>query len=38
MSYSTLLFGKSDGIVTITLNRPDKSNAFDDAQISEMLD
>jgi len=36
--YSTLLFEKSDGVVTITLNRPDKSNAFDDTQISEMLD
>ncbi len=38
MTYSTLLFDKSDGLVTITLNRPDKSNAFDDAMISEMID
>lgn len=38
MDYSSLLFEKSDGVVTITLNRPDKSNAFDDVQISEMLD
>ena len=38
MPYSTLLFEKSDSVVTVTLNRPDKSNAFDDTQISEMLD
>lgn len=38
MTYSTLLYDKSESIVTITLNRPDKSNAFDDAQISDLLD
>lgn len=38
MAYSTLLFDKSDGVATITLNRPDKSNAFDDAMIGEMID
>ena len=38
MSYSTLLFEKSDGVATITLNRPDKSNAFDDGMIGEMID
>jgi 2-(1,2-epoxy-1,2-dihydrophenyl)acetyl-CoA isomerase len=38
MSYSTLLFEKSDGVATITLNRPDKSNAFDDAMVGEMID
>ena len=38
MTYSTLLFEKSDNFVTITLNRPDKSNAFDDVMISEMID
>jgi len=38
MTYSTLLFDKSESIVTITLNRPDKSNAFDDTQVAEMID
>lgn len=38
MAFSTLLFDKSDSVVTLTLNRPDKSNAFDDTLISEMLE
>ena len=38
MAYSTLLFEKSDGVATITLNRPDKSNAFDDAMSAEFID
>jgi 2-(1,2-epoxy-1,2-dihydrophenyl)acetyl-CoA isomerase len=38
MTYSTLLFEKSDGVVTITLNRPDKSNAFNEALISDLID
>jgi 2-(1,2-epoxy-1,2-dihydrophenyl)acetyl-CoA isomerase len=38
MAYSTLLFDQSDGVATITLNRPDKSNAFDDAMIKELID
>lgn len=38
MAYSTLLFEKSDGVATITLNRPDRSNAFDDTMIAEMID
>lgn len=38
MTYSTLLFDKSESIATITLNRPDKSNAFDDTQVAEMID
>ena len=28
MSYETLLVEKSDGVGTITLNRPDKRNAM----------
>jgi 2-(1,2-epoxy-1,2-dihydrophenyl)acetyl-CoA isomerase len=38
MAYSTLLFDKTDGVVTITLNRPDKSNAFDDTMSKELID
>ncbi len=37
MSYSTLLFEKSDGVIAIRLNRRDKSNAFDDAKILTMV-
>ena len=33
MAYSTLLYDKADAVGTITLNRPDKSNAFDDTLI-----
>jgi 2-(1,2-epoxy-1,2-dihydrophenyl)acetyl-CoA isomerase len=38
MAYTTILFDKSDGVATITLNRPDKSNAFDDTLIGELID
>jgi 2-(1,2-epoxy-1,2-dihydrophenyl)acetyl-CoA isomerase len=38
MAYSTLLFDKADGVATITLNRPDKSNAFDDTMSAEFID
>jgi len=37
-TFSTLLYDKSDGVVTITLNRPDRSNAFDDTMIRELID
>jgi 2-(1,2-epoxy-1,2-dihydrophenyl)acetyl-CoA isomerase len=38
VTYSTLLFDKSENVATITLNRPDKSNAFNDTQVAEMID
>lgn len=38
MSYSTLLYESSDGVATLTFNRPDKSNAFDETMIAETLD
>jgi 2-(1,2-epoxy-1,2-dihydrophenyl)acetyl-CoA isomerase len=38
MDYSKLRFEKSDGVALITFNRPDRSNAFDDAMIAEMHD
>lgn len=38
MGYSTLLFEKSDGVATITLSRPEKSNAFDETMIGELID
>ena len=38
MVYSSLLYEKSQGVATLTLNRPDKSNAFDDTLIAEMID
>ncbi|MGE5263739.1 MAG: enoyl-CoA hydratase-related protein [Acidobacteriota bacterium] len=38
MAYSTLLYEESQGVATLTLNRPDKSNAFDDTLIAEMID
>lgn len=36
MSYSTLLFEIRDGIAIITINRPDKLNALNDAVIGEL--
>ena len=38
MAYSTLLYEKANGVGTITLNRPEKSNAFDDTLIADMID
>jgi 2-(1,2-epoxy-1,2-dihydrophenyl)acetyl-CoA isomerase len=36
MSYETILYDLNDGVATITLNRPDKYNAFTDTMISEV--
>jgi len=38
MTYSTLLFDVRDGIAFITINRPDKLNALNDAVISDLDD
>lgn len=38
MAHSALVYDKTEGVATVTLNRPDKSNAFDDTLISEVLD
>lgn len=38
MDYSTLLFDVSDGICTITLNRPEHLNAFNVEMMRELLD
>jgi len=36
--YEKLLFKVDAGVATVTLNRPDKSNAFDDGMTRELLD
>ena len=38
MVYTTILFAKADNVATVTLNRPDRSNAFDDVMITEFSD
>ena len=38
MAYTTIIFDKADGVATVTLNRPDKSNAFDDTMVAEFSD
>lgn len=38
MAYSTILLDVSDGICTLTLNRPDQLNAFNIPMLREMLD
>ena len=38
MSYKTILYDVSDGVATITLNRPETLNAFDDQMTAETID
>ena len=38
MSYTTILYDIADGILTITLNRPDQLNAFTPTMAAELVD
>src|SRR2546423_1651901 len=38
MAYKTLLVDERDGVLTVTLNRPDVHNAFNDELIGEAID
>ena len=38
MNYETLIYDVSDKILTITLNRPDKLNAFTGTMCTDLLD
>jgi methylglutaconyl-CoA hydratase len=38
MSYKTLLVESADGVLTVTLNRPDVHNAFNDELIAEAIE
>jgi methylglutaconyl-CoA hydratase len=38
MDYKTLLLEEADGVLTVTLNRPDVHNAFNDELIAEAVD
>lgn len=38
MSYKTLLVDDADGVLTVTVNRPDVHNAFNDELIAEVID
>jgi methylglutaconyl-CoA hydratase len=38
MIYKTLLIDEADGVLTVTLNRPDVHNAFNDELIGEAID
>lgn len=38
MSYKTLLVNEADGVLTVTLNRPEVHNAFNEELIAEAID
>jgi methylglutaconyl-CoA hydratase len=38
MSYKTLLFEEANGVISVTLNRPEVHNAFNDEMIAEAID
>ncbi len=38
MSYETLLYASADGVLTLTLHRPEKLNAFTPAMCAELID
>ncbi|MDE3115569.1 MAG: enoyl-CoA hydratase/isomerase family protein, partial [Pseudomonadota bacterium] len=38
MAYEQILYAVQDGILTLTLNRPEKLNAFTATMMNEMID